>query len=66
MDDLNQDTDLSQQTTAASNCHWDNVSDMTLVHDNHVSPPPHSDKTCDIQHKRDKNQETDSDCLKAR
>ena len=62
VDDLNQDTNSNTQTTAS---HWENVSDITLVPGNHVSPP-HSDKTCDSQHKSDKNQETDSDCLKAR
>ena len=62
VDDLNQDTNSSQQTTAS---HWESVSDITLVPGNHVSQP-HSDKTCDSRHKSDKNQETDSDSLKAR
>ena len=62
VDDLSQDTNSNTQTTAS---HWENVSDITLVPGNHVSPP-HSDKTCDSQHKSDKNQETDSDNLKAR
>lgn len=58
MNELNQETDSSQESTPS---HWGNVSDITLHPDDHVSPSP-SDKICDSQYKEDKNPENDPGC----
>ena len=58
MNELNQDTDSRQESTTS---HWGNVSDITLIPDDHVSPSD-SDKICDSQYREDKNQETDPSC----